>query len=191
MSKTGIPSPSRRACSRPPFLSALSWAILAVAAGIGGCAKTPTVVVTNVMVDGTVSPLLLLNSTVSLDSDPTKQSSASLVSLAKGDAAGQPGPYFFPLELPLSVPPALSGPVTITIEGLDWATGKVIARGTGKGEVVKEQSTRASVTLTAVNPGPSNGSDAGTIDGAIDAVTDGNVDGAIDGAVPDDAQTDL
>ena len=38
------------------------------------------------------------------------------------DAADRPGPFVFPLVLSLTVDASLAGPVTVTVEGLDWDT---------------------------------------------------------------------
>ncbi len=152
---------------------------LVVALAFGGCAKSPTVILTRVDADSTVPPLLLLRATIVSDHDAGKQASSSFVSLAPGDAADQPAPYAFPLDLPLSLSPSLAGPVTLTIEGLDSASGMVVARGSAPAEVVREQQTHASLTLTAVLAGGAHaaGSDGGD-----------NTDG---GTIPDDASADL
>ncbi|MEP6652111.1 MAG: hypothetical protein ABJA82_02065 [Myxococcales bacterium] len=165
---------------------------LACAAAIvgGGCAKSPTVVGTTIATDDTVAPLLLLRAIAVSDGDPTRQASSSFHSLASGDAADRPGPYRFPLAFPVSVPASLAGSITLTIEGLDWDTGNVIARGATTAEVVKEQQTRANVTLTAV---ASTGGDAATdSDGDSDGGGGGDtVDGGIDpDALPDVAASD-
>lgn len=150
-----------------------------VALALGGCAKSPTEILTHVDADSTVPPLLLLRATIVSNSDADKQASSSFVSLALGDAADRPGPYAFPLDLPLSLSASLAGPVTVTIEGLDSGSGVVVARGTTAAEVVREQQTHASLTLTAV---PVGGSDAAGSDGGD------NGDGGI---VLDDASSDL
>ena len=149
----------------------------------GGCAKSPTVVNTTIATDDTVAPLLLLRAIAMSERDPTKQASSSFHSLASGDADDRPGPYRFPLDFPVSLPAALAGSITLTIEGLDWDTGKVIARGLTAAEVVKEGQTRAYVTLTAV---AATDGDAGRDGGGGDPV-DGGANGD---ALPDVAASD-
>lgn len=164
--------------SRLALAFAVAW--VATIAG-GGCAKSPTVVSTTIATDDAVAPLLALRALVVSDRDPTRQASSSFHSLASGDAADRPGPYRFPLDFPVSVPPSLAGSITLTIEGLDWDSGNVIARGATIAEVVTEQQTRAYVTLTVVSAtGGNAGTDAGggggdTVDGGADpdALPDG------------------
>lgn len=161
-------------------------ALLVIAAGLalGGCARAPTVILTHVEVDSTVHPLFVLRATVTSDADPTITSTASYLSVAPGDAADMPAPYFFPMELPIDVTVSVTGAVTVTIEGLDYVTQAVVARGTGAGRVVKEQQTTAALVMTAVQ---NNGPDGGTAsdDGGADANA-----AAPDGAA-DDGSSDL
>lgn len=149
------------------FVSAIGAALL-LAVAAGGCAKTPTVILIDLSTEASVSPLLLLNASVVADADPTKIATASFVSQFPGTDADRPSAYRFPFQMPLSVPSSFIGPVTVTIEGLDWDTSQVIARGSGPAQVIKEQQTMATVVLAVVVPPPTGdgGGDAG------DAATD-------------------
>ena len=51
--------------------------------------------------------------------------------------------------------------VLITIEGVDWDTHAVTARGSATATVVAQQDSEASLTLTAVATGGGQGGDAG------------------------------
>ena len=124
---------------------------LALAASAGaGCAKDSTGVVVTVATDATVPPLLILRGTVATADVPPRTSTAELSSPYASDAGDRPGPFMFPLLLPLTVDSSLAGLVAITVEGLDWDTHAVIARGTTSGGVVREQTTAASLTMTGV-----------------------------------------
>lgn len=153
-------------------------ALGALSAVGAGCAKSPTVVLTRVLVDDGVPPLLLLYATVVSTADPGQRTTESFVSLAPGDAGDRPAPYQFPLDLPVRVPVELAGPVTVTIEGRDWDRNVVTARGSTQASVVKEQQTSATVTLTAVSVPEVDGGLVG--DGGADAA-DAGADGALAG----------
>jgi len=145
----------------------LAVAVAAAALASSACAKSQTDVLTLVSADATVPPILILRVTVA---GATGQSMGSLRSMAVGDAADRPAPFSFPLSLPVTADPTLAGPVTITIDGLDWDTYAVIASGSAPAQVVPEQETAAAVTLAAVPGGA--GADGGTPDagaGASDA----------------------
>jgi hypothetical protein len=141
-------------------------AILLVALGssaFGGCAKDPTTIFTEVGIDQTVPPLLILRSHVVSTTDATKVSGTEQTSPAIGDAADRPGPFGFPLVLSLTVDASLAGPVTVTVEGLDWDSFAVVATGSTSAEVRAQQATRATLTLTATAPPPGDGgNDAGS-----------------------------
>ena len=169
--------------------SVLASVLVIAALGAGpvlgaGCAKSPTVLLTRVVVDDGVPPLLLLYATVVSTGDPGQRAMDSFVSLATGDAADRPAPYQFPLDLPVQVPVELAGPVTVTIEGRDWDRNVVVtACGSAQASVVKEQQTSAMVTLTAVSVSEPDGGLGGDGGGdahpaALDAPTD---NGAGDG----------
>lgn len=156
--------------------------MVAVSVGAGeitGCAKPPTVVRVRADADATVPPLYLLRSTVVLQADPAHPAVVPQVSQAIGDASDRPGPYQFPLALPVNLPPGWSGAATVTLEGMDWMMQTVvIARGTTTATLVGEKTTEASLTLTAV-AGGGPGGDGGEGDARTDAATDA-VDAAID-----------
>ena len=140
--------------------NAFGIAALAAAVSVGaGCAKEPTSVAVVVNTDATVPPILILRSTLVSAADPTRASSGQRSSPYGSDAADRPGPFLFPLLLPVSVDASFAGPVVITVEGLDWDTHAVTARGTTSASVATEKTTQASLTLTAVAP---VGGDGGT-----------------------------
>jgi len=140
--------------------NALGIAALAGAVSVAaGCAKEPTSVSVVVNADATIPPILILRSTLTSAADPTRASSGQRSSPYGSDAADRPGPFLFPLLLPVSVDASFAGPVVITVEGLDWDTHAVTARGTTSASVAAEKTTQASLTLTAVAP---VGGDGGT-----------------------------
>ena len=138
-------------------------AALLAAAGLGACAKNPTQILVAVSVDSSVPPLLLLRTTVESAANPNERVSSSVRSLSENsDAANRPGPFLFPLQIPLGVDPSFAGPVTVTIEGLDWDSQAVLAAGSASTEVVADRQTGAAVTLTAASPATGDGgADAG------------------------------
>ena len=140
--------------------SASRVAVLATALGLGaGCAKDSTAVIVTVDADATVPPILILRTSIARADDPSMQSGAERTSPAQGDAADRPGPFLFPFDLSLTVRDSFAGPVVVTVEGLDWDTHAVTARGVTSATVVTQKSTTASLTLTGVvNTG---GGDAG------------------------------
>jgi hypothetical protein len=119
------------------------------------CAKDPTTVVTEVGVDGDVPPLRILRTSVAPTTNLERASTHEQSSLEQGDAGDRPGPFRFPLALWLTVDASLAGPVLVSIQGLDWDTRAVLAEGSGTGEVVVGQATRAVVILRPpVTPAP-------------------------------------
>lgn len=135
---------------------------------LAGCAKNPTTIVVGVGIDSTVPPVLILAVDVVSVADPTSTASSHLTSSAPSDAGDRPGPFYFPLLLPVSVDASFAGPVTVTVEGLDWTSYAVIATGNTTADVVAQQSTSADIVLTAT------GATAG--DGGGDAATDAGPD---------------
>ena len=135
---------------------------------LAGCAKDPTTIVVGVGIDSTVPPVLILGVDVVSASDPTKTASSRLSSSTPSDAGDRPGPFYFPLLLPVSVDASFAGPVTLTVEGIDWDTAAVIATGSVTANVVAQQSTSADIVLTAA------GTPAG--DGGGDAAADAGLD---------------
>jgi hypothetical protein len=142
--------------------------VLLAAAALAGCAVSTTEVITVVDADATVPPILLLRTIVTSDADPARTTMSAIRSQAIGDATDRPAPFLFPIGLPVSVDPSFAGAVTITMEGLDWDTQAVIARGSTGATVVARQSTQAALTLTAVAP-PPDGDGGGQDGGAGDA----------------------
>jgi hypothetical protein len=128
-----------------------------------GCAKSPTDVLTTVSADATVPPLLILRVTVS---GAPGQTRGLLQSSTVGDASDRPGPFAFPLLLPASADPSFVGPVTITVDGLDWDTQALLATGSTPAEVVAGHETQAALTLTAASG--AGGGDGSAPDGSAE-----------------------
>jgi hypothetical protein len=114
-----------------------------------GCAKDPTSVFVAVYADNTVPPILILRTVVERAGDPASRASADRSSPYASDAADRPGPFVFPLGLPLTVDQTYAGPVIITLEGIDWDTHAVTASGSATATIVAQQMSEAQVTLTA------------------------------------------
>lgn len=168
---------------------------LALALGLGmiSCAKSPTVVLATVTADITVAPLLVVTATV-VSQTTGKRWSNSYVSQARGDGGGRPAPFNLPLQLALQVRADVAGPVSVTIESINWDTNTVIARGTSTAEVTAEQQTLAAVMLTAVAPPEMTGADGGTgLDGGVDGREDARSDAGRDSGTGDglDGATEL
>ena len=138
-----------------------AFTVAALSVGIvvsAGCAKDSTSVLVTLDADGTTPPILILRTIVARTDDPATQSSSERSSPAQGDAADRPGPFLFPFDLSLTVDPSFAGSVVVTIEGLDWDTHAVTARGMTPAVVVPQQMTTASLTLTGVvNTGGGDG----------------------------------
>ena len=110
--------------------SAFTVAALSAALVLGaGCAKDSTAVIVTVDADATVPPILILQTTVARADDPSMYSGAQRSSPAQGDAADRPGPFLFPFDLSLTVSDSFAGSVVVTVEGIDWDTHAVTARG--------------------------------------------------------------
>jgi len=132
--------------------------LLAVALSVGlGCAKDPTTVFVVVAADSSVPPILILRTVVERAGDPASRASVERTSNYVADAADRPGPFLFPLGLPLTVDQSYAGPVIITVEGVDWDTRAVNARGGASATVVAQKVSEASLTLTAVASGGGDG----------------------------------
>jgi hypothetical protein len=137
--------------------------LLAVMLSFGlGCAKDPTSVFLVVDADSTVPAILILRTVVERAGDPASRSSVERLSNYASDAADRPGPFLFPLGLPLTVDQTYAGPVIITVEGVDWDTRGVTARGSASATVVAQKSAEATLTLTAVASGGGDGGLAGS-----------------------------
>lgn len=129
-------------------------AALAIALCAAGCAKDPTAVNVTVSADATVPPILILRTTVTDADDPTRVGSSERSSpYASDDAADRPGPFGFPVDIALTIDATFAGPVLVTVEGIDWDTHAVTAAGSTTGTVVAQQTTAASLTLTAATTG--------------------------------------
>jgi hypothetical protein len=101
-------------------LGALANVTLSVVLLLGvGCAKDPTAVLVTVDADATAPPLLILRTTVTNVDDPARRASARSVRrpTRATTLVIRPGPFVFPLDIPLTVDPSLAGVVVITVEG--------------------------------------------------------------------------
>ena len=121
-----------------------------------GCAKDSTSVFVTVDANATVPPILILRTTVARATDPTVRATANRSSSYASAAADRPGPFVFPLGLPLTVDASFAGPVVVTIEGIDWDTLAVNASGSTSATVVAQQQTQASLTLEPVRGTPAD-----------------------------------
>jgi hypothetical protein len=136
-------------------------AVLSAALSVGpGCAKDATGLAVTVAADPTVSPILILRATVAMRYDPSHVAGSERSSPYASDAGDRPGPFLFPLSLPVTVDQSFAGLVDITVEGLDWDTHAVIASGNASGAVVAEKTTAASLTLHPLSM-PGGGADGG------------------------------
>jgi hypothetical protein len=134
-----------------------------------GCASSPTTVLTDVGADATVPPILILQLEVARTANPSDMVMSLVQSLGLSDATDRPGPFTFPLAIPLGVDPRFACAVTITVNGIDWDTNAVIATGSAQAQVVPQQQTTAMLTLTAVPPSSGgDGGDGGAADGSSD-----------------------
>jgi hypothetical protein len=135
--------------------------VIVVAAVAFGCAKDPTAVNVTVNADATVPAILILRTTVTDADDPTRVGSSDRSSpYGSDDAADRPGPFGFPVDIPLTIDATFAGPVIVTVEGIDWDNHAVTAAGSTTGSVVAQQTTAASLTMTAVTTGTTG--DGGT-----------------------------
>ena len=139
----------------------LGAAVIALAA-LAGCAKDPTTIAVAVGIDATVPPLLILGIDVVSTADPTREVTSRQTSPYASDAGDRPGPFLFPLLLPVTVDASFAGPVTVTIEGLDWDTMAVTATGSATATVVAQQSTSATIILTGTGAPPGDGAADGS-----------------------------
>jgi hypothetical protein len=144
-------------------------ALVLLAALSVGCASSPTTVLTDVGADATVPPILILQLEVARTANPSDMVMSLVQSFGLSDATDRPGPFIFPLAIPLGVDPRFAGDVTVTVNGIDWDTNAVIATGSAQAQVVPQQQTTAMLTLTAVPPSSSG-------DGGGDAATDAGSD---------------
>jgi hypothetical protein len=127
---------------------------LAVAAALAaGCAKESTSLFVGVDADPSVPPILILRTTITRIDDPSVQSSTSRASPYSSDAAYRPGPWVFPVGLPLTVDPVFAGDVMVTVEGIDWDTSAVIASGNTTATIVAQKQTTALLVLEPIRSG--------------------------------------
>jgi hypothetical protein len=131
--------------------------MLAAAALGGGCAKDATTLTVSVYAEATVPSILILRTAVARADDLDQRASSDRSSPYASDAADRPGPFVFPLSLPVTVDATFAGPVVVTVQGLDWDTNAVIASGVGDGVVVAQKTTMVSLILVAVAVGATDG----------------------------------
>jgi hypothetical protein len=153
------------------------WAVaVAAGAGLWGC-KASTVVLTTVEAGSNVPLFTQLTLTLSSAADPSVHVSSSLVSLYPGSYDGGLPPITLPAQFPVSVDPDyLSGPAIVRADGIDNATGTLLATGSTTAQVVPQKQTEATLTLAPVSPCATGIGDAGS---SCDGGTDG---GSTDGA---------
>ena len=152
----GAASFTRRAAAR------LGVVVGVALCAAGACSKTPSVLVVNIdAADGT-PPLLVLRTTVASVANPALHGTSERRSLvASDDAADRPGPYEFPTALPLNLDPGYVGAVTLTVDGLDWDTGIVVATGDTSADLRAGAETQAWVTLPPTGAVPVTDGGAG------------------------------
>jgi hypothetical protein len=131
--------------------------VVAAAVLGAGCAKDATTVTVSVYAEANVPPILILRTAVARADDLEQRASSDRSSPYASDAADRPGPFVFPLSLPVSVDASFAGPVIVTVQGLDWVTKAVTASGVGDAVVVAQKTTTASLTLVAVAVGATDG----------------------------------
>lgn len=129
---------------------------MAAGAALGGCAKTPTRVDTTVWladVPHMPPPILLLRMSLAPADDPARATTTEIRSQILGDASDRPDPFVFPMTLAIAGGDVI-GPAVVTVEGLDWDSHAVVARGSTTAEVSAEQRTSATILLSAVAAAP-------------------------------------
>ena len=128
---------------------------LAVALSFGaGCAKDSTAVLVIVDADAAVPPILILRASIATRVRSDRASPAPIARRpTRATPPIAPGPFVFPLSLPLTIEPSFAGLVVVTVEGLDWDTHAVIASGSTTGAVVAQKTTTASLTLSRGDAG--------------------------------------
>jgi len=146
-----------------PFCRLLGLAVLI----LSGCAKPPSAIDVHITADDTVPLVTLLRSTVVRASDPSSPAVLKWVAAGGADPDAGVGGFLFPMVLHVGIHPTWSGPVSLTVDGLDfYVTDKVIATGTTQATIVSEQTTTASLTLTGVPGGGGGAGDAGADSGS-------------------------
>jgi len=151
---------------------------------VSGCAKPPSTIDVQITADDTVPIVTLLRSTVVRVSDPSDPAILKWVSAGGGDPDAGTGGFAFPMVLHVGIHPGWNGPVTLTVDGLDfYDMTKVIATGTTETTVASEQTTTAALMLTGVFVG-GGGGDGGAGDAG------GDSGGADAGVTADDAGAD-
>lgn len=164
----------RRAIS---FQLAISVLGAGASFGLSGC-KDSTVVLTTVQAGNAVPLFTQLTLTLTSASDPSIHVSSNLVSLYPGSYDGGLPIIPLPGQFPLSVDPDyLSGAAIVRADGIDNATGTLLATGSASAQVVPQKQTEATVTLSPVACAPAStdggaSCDAGA-DGGHDAVGGG------------------
>jgi hypothetical protein len=143
--------------------------VVGASLGLSGC-KDPTVVLTTVQPDNFVPLFTQLTLTLTSASDPSIYVSSNLVSLYPGSYDGGLPIIPLPGQFPLSVDPDyLSGAAIVRADGIDNASGTLLATGSATAQVVPQKQTEATVTLSPVACQPA-GTDGGSgCDGGADA----------------------
>ena len=127
----------------------------------GACSKTPSILWAHVSVDDNVPMLSDLRTTVVSLSHPGLEPSVQRESLLS-DAGGAPAPLAFPVVIPITLNAEYVGDVLLTAEGLDRATGVVVASGSKETTVLGSKEMHVSVTMALVeHPGDPGGGAGG------------------------------
>jgi hypothetical protein len=137
------------AVSRHAF--AIGMAVAAAALG-AGCAKDATAVEVTVSAEAGVPPILILRTAIARADDLDHRVSSDRSSPYASDAGDRPGPFDFPLLLPITVDESFAGPVIVTVQGIDWDSHAVTSTGTGDAVVVVQKTTSAALTLSRPSP---------------------------------------
>jgi hypothetical protein len=154
---------------------------------LAGCAKNPTFVLTTVNADQTVPALTQLTLLISSAADPSIHVSSMLVSHYPGSLDGGLPVIALPAQFPFSVDPNyLSGAAIIRVDGVDNDTGAVLATGSTPAQIIPQEQTEASLTLTAVG---ACAGDAGAGDGNVGGDGGSTCSGGPDGGATDAADS--
>jgi hypothetical protein len=141
-------------------------AVAALAALVGGCDSSTTLVVTVDVRDTSVPHFTQLVIEISSVADPTRTLSQMFISTTPGYGAegGLPAIYL-PQQDTFTIEPSyISGPVLVEARGLEIYSGAVLASGSASADVVAKQKTAVTVTLHGL--GASCLGDGGVADAA-------------------------
>ena len=152
----------------------------ALAAVLAGCDNPTTLVVTVDVQDNSVPFFTQLDIKISSVADPSRAISQMFITTAPGfGSEGGLPPVTLPQQDTFTLEPSyLSGQVLVAAEGVDIASGAVLARGSATAEVVAKHQGQVTVTLHGL------GGDCST-------PTDGGADAAVAATPCDGGNTDV